>query len=104
LLLALGLIYAIGYVTGAWILGRRVAGGASPILAFLAGWGILRLLALVPVLGSLAWIAASVVGLGALAVAGRRARRVVEPARPGEPVEPVEPAPARSTSLPPPPE
>jgi len=104
LLLALGLIYAIGYVTGAWILGRRVAGGASPILAFLAGWGILRLLALVPVLGSLAWIAASVVGLGALAVAGRRARRAVPPAERAEPVEPTEPARHRSTTLPPPPE
>lgn len=104
LLLALGLIYGIGYVAGAWVLGRRVAGGASPILAFLAGWGILRVIALVPFLGGLAWLAATVVGLGALVVAGRRARRVVEAARPGEPVEPAEPAPARSTSLPPPPE
>ncbi|HEX6418530.1 MAG TPA: hypothetical protein VFZ77_08530 [Acidimicrobiales bacterium] len=97
LLLALGLVYGIGYVTGAWILGRRVASGASPILAFLAGWGILRALALIPVLGTLVWIAASVVGLGALAVAGRRARRVIPPAEraerpaPGERVAAGEP-------------
>jgi hypothetical protein len=75
LLLALGLIYGIGYTAGAWIFGRRVVRGASPIVAFLVGWGILRLIALVPVLGWLVSLAAVVVGLGAIAVAGRRARR-----------------------------
>jgi hypothetical protein len=96
LLLALGLIYGIGYVAGAWVLGRRVAGGASPILAFLAGWGILRLLALIPILGSLVGLAAVVVGLGALAVASHRARRAVTRAEEA-------PAPAPATSPPPPP-
>ena len=70
LLLALGLIYGIGYTAGAWILGRRVVTGASPIVAFLVGWGILRVIALVPVLGWLVSLAAIVVGLGAIAVAG----------------------------------
>jgi hypothetical protein len=77
LLLALGLIYGIGYTTGAWLLGRRVARRAHPMVAFLAGWAILRVLALVPVLGAIAWFVATVVGLGALAVAGHRSRRRV---------------------------
>lgn len=96
LLLALGLIYAIGYTAGAWILGRRVVRGSSPIVAFLVGWAILRVVALVPFLGGLAWLAATVVGLGAIVVAGRRARRPVVAA--GEPVEAV---PTRRSEPPP---
>jgi hypothetical protein len=38
-------------------------------VAFLAGWAILRIAALIPILGGLVWFAAVVVGLGALAVA-----------------------------------
>jgi hypothetical protein len=83
LLLALGLIYWIGYTAGAWVLGRRVARRASPVLAFLAGWAILRVVALVPFLGGLAWLAAVVVGLGAMVVAGRLARRGAVPADTG---------------------
>jgi hypothetical protein len=97
LLLALGLIYGIGYTAGAWILGRRVASRASPIVAFLVGWGILRVIALVPVLGWLVSLATVVVGLGAIAVAGRRARRRdVVTDEPGEPVRtpPAPPPPA----------
>ena len=75
LLFALGLVYGIGYLAGAWILGRRVASGASPVVAFLAGWGILRVIALVPLLGGLVGLAAVVVGLGAIVVAVHRARR-----------------------------
>jgi hypothetical protein len=75
LLLALGLIYHVGYTAGGLVLGRRVARGVAPPLSFLAGWGILRAVALVPVLGGLAWLAATVVGLGAIAVAGYRGRR-----------------------------
>jgi len=79
LLLGLALIYSIGYTAGAWILGRRVVRQSSPIVTFLVGWGILRLIALVPFLGGLAWLAATVVGLGALVVAGRRSRAAVAP-------------------------
>jgi hypothetical protein len=43
-------------------------------LAFLAGWGILRVLALVPILGGLVGFAAVVFGLGALMVGIWRAR------------------------------
>jgi hypothetical protein len=75
LLAALGLIYALGYSATAWILGRSILRGATaPILAFLVGWAILRVLALVPILGGLVWFAAVVLGLGALMVAIWRAR------------------------------
>jgi hypothetical protein len=45
------------------------------VLAFLAGLAILRLLAIIPVVGGLVWFAATVVGLGALLIATWRARR-----------------------------
>jgi hypothetical protein len=75
LLAALGLIYALGYSAAAWILGRSIVRAPTIwVLAFLAGWGILRVLALIPVLGGLLWFAAVVFGLGTLAVAIWRAR------------------------------
>jgi hypothetical protein len=49
--------------------------GVGVLLAFLAGWGILRALALIPVLASLVWLAATVWGLGALVIAARAAGR-----------------------------
>src|SRR5918995_490562 len=74
-LAALGLIYAIGYSATAWIVGRRIVREPTAwILAFLAGWGILRVVALVPILGGLVGFAAVVFGLGALAVVIWRAR------------------------------
>jgi hypothetical protein len=85
LLAALGLIYALGYSAAAWILGRSIVRAPTIwVLAFLAGWGILRVLALIPVLGGLLWFAAVVFGLGALAVAIWRARSASRavPARP----------------------
>lgn len=98
LLLALGLIYGVGYVAGAFVLGRRIVSRSSPFVAFLVGWAILRLIALVPILGGLAWLAAVVVGLGAIVVAGNRARGAGtrEPVRPAAPAP--EPSPARPTS------
>jgi hypothetical protein len=75
LLLALFAIYALGYTTSAWLLGRRLVGPPGRrVLAFLAGWGILRVLAIIPVLGGLVWLAATVFGLGVLLVAAWRAR------------------------------
>ena len=85
LLLGLFLIYAIGYVMSAWVLGRTVLRSSkSRMLSFLAGWGILRLVALVPILGGLAWFGATVFGLGVLLVEAWRARspRSAEPAAP----------------------
>jgi hypothetical protein len=75
LLAALLLLYALGYSASAWILGRSILGGpTSWFLAFLAGWAILRIIALVPILGGIVWFAAVVVGLGALTLAIWRAR------------------------------
>jgi cytoskeletal protein CcmA (bactofilin family) len=73
LVLAVFPLYLLGYVTSAWLLGRRLVARRA-VLGFLAGWGILRVLALVPVLGGLLWFGATVFGLGALGIAAWRAR------------------------------
>jgi hypothetical protein len=79
---------ALGYVTGAWVLGRLlVAAPRSRALAFLAGWAILRGIAALPVVGLLGFLVASVFGLGALAWTTWRARGI-----PGGPEAPVAPA------------
>ena len=66
---------AVGFVAGALLLGRLlVKEPRSLVVAFLAGWGILRVVDLVPGLGNLASFAATVYGLGALAVAAWRSR------------------------------
>ena len=55
-------------------------------LAFLLGWVILRILALVPVLGGFLFAAAAVWGFGALAVAAFKAgREAKDDDRPGLP-------------------
>jgi hypothetical protein len=75
LLAALLLIYALGYSATAWILGRSIVREPTTwAVALLAGWVILRVVALIPILGGLVWFAAVVFGLGALAVAIWRAR------------------------------
>jgi cytoskeletal protein CcmA (bactofilin family) len=75
ILAGLGLIYALGYAATAWVIGRRlIREPAAWAVAFLVGWAILRVLALVPILGSLVWFAAVVFGLGALTVAVWRTR------------------------------
>jgi hypothetical protein len=83
LLLGLALIYTAGYVAGAHVLGRLIVSPpASRFLAFLVGWVILRVIALVPILGGLVWLVAAIVGLGVLAVAARRAEAPMESAHP----------------------
>ena len=78
MLLGLGLLYTVGYVAGAHAIGRLlVKAPTSRFLAFLAGWGILRALGLIPFFGGLTWTLASIFGLGVLWVAGRR--RAAEP-------------------------
>ena len=96
LLLAAVPLLVVAYVTSAWLVGRRVLRNrsTSPWAALFAGWGILRLLALVPALGALVGLAATVVGLGALAVALWRAGRPGAPAARPEPPAPGRPAPA----------
>ncbi|MCW3013750.1 MAG: hypothetical protein JWO02_842 [Solirubrobacterales bacterium] len=96
LLLAAIPVLLVAYSTTAWIVGRRVLSNrsASPWAALLAGWGILRLLALIPVAGALVGLAATVVGLGALTVALWHARRPGAPAGRPEPSAAGRPAPA----------
>jgi len=89
LLLALALLYTLGYVAGAHVLGRQlVKPPSSRFLAFLIGWMILRGIGLIPVLGVLVWVLASIAGLGAIVLAARGSR----PA--GVPPAPVAPIPA----------
>jgi hypothetical protein len=103
---ALGVIGALGYLTSALWLGRLMIRAPRNIFgAFFAGWGILRVLALIPGLGMLVWTVASIFGVGALTVAAWRASRgpaaettpTDEPAT-DEPAAPeAEPAPAVAT-------
>lgn len=73
LLLGLGLLYTVGYVAGAQVVGRLlVKPPRSRFAAFFAGWGILRAIALIPVVGGLVFVLTSLVGLGALVIAARR--------------------------------
>lgn len=83
ILLVLLPLWAVAYVCAAWALGRRlVKPPRGRILAFLAGLGILRAIALVPILGGLVGLAAVVFGLGLIgaAIGAAREPRGAEPA------------------------
>jgi hypothetical protein len=76
LLLALGLLYTVAYMIGAHVLGRAIVKPpTSRFLAFLAGWAVLRILALIPFIGGLLWVIATIVGAGVLIISSRRADR-----------------------------
>jgi hypothetical protein len=93
LFLALALVYMIGYVVGGLALGRLVVKEpTSRYVAFLAGWGALRVIALVPFLGGLAWLVGTVLGLGTLWVTARAAPAEIRPAAP--PLAPPPPVPS----------
>ena len=96
LLLAAVPVLLLAYATAAWIVGRRVLRNrsTSPWAALLAGWGILRLVALLPVAGALVGFAATVVGLGALTVALWHARTPRAPAATPDAPTTGRPAPA----------
>ncbi len=101
LLLALAFIYWLGYTAGAYALGRRlVSAPTHRILAFLAGFGILRGLALIPVVAAIVWCLAVVWGLGALVIAARMSGRdttvvaVGLPSTGAPPIPPPPPVPA----------
>jgi hypothetical protein len=83
ILFGLWLIYLLGYLASAIIVGRRlIRPPKSRFLAFLVGWGILRLLALIPFFAGVVWFVATVFGLGALLVAAWRARSETPRAEP----------------------
>jgi hypothetical protein len=90
-LLALAFLYTLGYVVATIGLGSRVLSSTqSRFVAFLGGWVILRLLALIPFVGGWLWFLGSAWGLGLLAVAIRRGRAAeagpIPPAPPAPPV------------------
>ena len=94
-LLALALIYTVAYVAGAHAIGRFVMKPpASRYVAFLVGLAIVRALALIPVVGGLTWIVATVLGFGVL-LAGARLARPAGAAR-GLATPPPPPAPMPS--------
>jgi hypothetical protein len=92
LLLALAFLYTMGYVAGAHALGRMLMKPpSSRFLAFVVGWAILRVLALIPILGGLLWVLASIAGLGVLWVGARRTAAEAAPL-PAAPPPPAVPA------------
>lgn len=65
ILFALLPLAAVAYVVTAWALGRAIVKEPrGRVVAFLAGLAILRAIALIPVLGVLAWLLAVAIGLG----------------------------------------
>jgi hypothetical protein len=77
--LALFLIFSTGYTMAGIVVGRWVVKPPrSRFVAFLAGWAILRGLALIPFVAGIVGFVAVVIGMGAMAVAIWRARRPVE--------------------------
>jgi hypothetical protein len=93
LLLAMWLLYTIGYTASLFAVGRWVVREPrGRFVAFLAGWGILRVLAIVPFLGGALWFAGAVFGLGAMVAAASAGRR----ATPEGAVPPPPPVPAAS--------
>jgi len=91
LLFGLFVLYPLAYAVSALVLGRTLISSGGRIVAFLAGLTILRLVALVPLLGGLASFAATLFGLGSIGIGLRSARRAVpEPAVAGSAIESAE--------------
>jgi hypothetical protein len=100
-LLSLALFYGFGYTAGAIFVGRLMIGPPGRRWwAFFAGWGLLRVLAIVPVLGVLVMIAAVVLGLGSIAVAVHRSQRSPSPPEPAPPAGPAPSGPPPSDPSP----
>jgi hypothetical protein len=75
---------AIAYVAAAWTLGRVIVKPPQGrILAFLAGLAILRVAALLPAIGLLVGLAATIVGIGLLGGAIAAARQPTAAGTPG---------------------
>jgi len=77
---------AIAFVTSGWAVGRAIVKApTSRYLAFLAGFAILQLLTLIPVVGVVVWLAAVIAGFGMLAAAITAARSAGPEAPPPAP-------------------
>ncbi len=84
--LALAPLGATAYVVSAYVLGRRLVGPPRHrVLAFLAGLAILRIVAIVPLLGTVVGLAALLLGLGLIGAAIGAARDPAGPAPAGTP-------------------
>lgn len=80
-LLALGLLYSVGYVSGAWALGRSLVGPPrGRVVSFLAGFAVVRLLGLIPIVGGIVSTLVLVFGLGLAVLAVWRSRPTPAPA------------------------
>ena len=97
----LGIVGLLGYVTACFVLGRLMVKGTTSgarIGAFFAGFGIFRVVAIIPGVGFLVGFLASIFGIGAITLAAWRSGRAsgprpaVGPAAPAPPATP-EPAP-----------
>ena len=101
LLGAMGFVHAIGYVTGAFFLGRTILKPPrNRWSAFFVGWGILRVLAILPGIGVLVWIAAAVYGIGAMSVVAVRAGQVPRGSAPDPDATPPPTTAAPTTTAP----
>ncbi|HEY3672438.1 MAG TPA: hypothetical protein VGN51_15995 [Acidimicrobiia bacterium] len=100
MLSGLNVLAPLGYVAAALIFGRWFVKGRSNrarIGAFFAGFGILRLLALIPGLGLIVWFVVCIYGIGAVSMAawyGGHERPEPEPD--AEPPPESEPEPAEN--------
>jgi hypothetical protein len=102
-LLALLPLYAVGHVTSQWLLGRTIIRAPrARWVSFLAGWAILNAAALVPFMGALVGLAATVFGLGVLAVSAWQARSAGPPPATSTPAPALGP-PSGGAPVPPPP-
>jgi cytoskeletal protein CcmA (bactofilin family) len=93
---ALNVLAPLGYVASALILGRLMVKGPSTgarVGAFFVGYGILRLVALIPGFGFIIWFLVCIYGLGALTQAAWRAGRLPRDATSPEPPSAPEPRP-----------
>lgn len=85
ILVAAGLLAFVGFVTAGWILGRYVESrsergrGWDPRVWVAIGVGILCAVTLIPVVGNLVWILASMVGVGSIAITFYESRRELRP-------------------------
>jgi hypothetical protein len=71
-LLAIALLYTLGYTAATHLIGRLVmTSPRSRFGAFAIGRLILRVLALIPLVGGLVWVLAAALGLGLLFVGGK---------------------------------